>query len=281
MTRKETFDGWIDSLANSPDSQQPINRGDAFMTFDIGRVMTATFAVMMRHPVVFFGLSLLVAGMPQGMLQLFAWSEDQFGSAFLAELVAILGEHWMSWTLSAMSMFFVMFLFGILLQAMMIVATIRDIRNQHVDIGLCFGEAVKRFLPLVGLTILSFVAMIFGLFLFIIPGVILFLMWCIAAPILVVENLGIMDSLKRSAELTSGSKGMIFLLFILFMIASGMISGMGEAIGLFSPITSIFVTVLVETVVGAAQAAGIAALYVELRTVKEGPFTDRLSDIFA
>lgn len=251
------------------------------MTFDIGRVMSATFTVIARHPIVFLGLSLIVAGLPYGLMQYFALNPEGLAAPFLDGMFDDVADYWLTFIFAGTGMFFVYFILTILLQAMLIVATIRDMRNQDVDIGLCFAEAMKRFLPLIGLAILSLLGIMLGLMLFIVPGVILILMWMIAAPAMVIENLGITDSLKRSAELASGSKGMIFLLMIIFMIASGMLSGMAEGLGFFNATASVFVTVIAETAVAAVQAAGVAALYVELRTVKEGPFTDTLSDIFA
>ncbi|MEP2752255.1 hypothetical protein [Parasphingorhabdus sp.] len=251
------------------------------MTFDIGRVMSATFTVISRHLVVFLGLSLIIAGMPYGLMQYFALNPDGLAAPFLDGMFDDVGDYWLTFIFAGTGMFFVYFILTILLQAMLIVATIRDMRSQDVDIGLCFAEAMKRFLPLIGLAILSLLGIMLGLMLFIVPGIILFLMWMVAAPVMVIENLGITDSLKRSAELASGSKGMMFLLMIIFMIASGMLSGMAEGLGFFNSTASVFLTIIAETAIAAVQAAGVAALYVELRTVKEGPFTDTLSDIFA
>ncbi|WP_109355171.1 hypothetical protein [Sphingorhabdus sp. EL138] len=74
---------------------------------------------------------------------------------------------------------------------------------------------------------------------------------------------------------------MMFLFAIIFMIASGTLSGMSEGIGFFNSTASVILTMVAETAVAAVQAAGVAAVYVELRTVKEGPLTDSLTDIFA
>ncbi|WP_422345654.1 hypothetical protein [Parasphingorhabdus sp.] len=251
------------------------------MTFDIGRVMSTTFTVIARHPIVFLGLSLIVAGMPYGLMQYFTLNPQGLAAPFLDETLAGFDDYWLTFVFAGTGMFFAYFILTILLQAMLIVATVRDMRNQDVDIGLCFAEAMKRFLPLIGLAILSLLGIMLGLLLFVVPGVILFLMWMVAAPVMVIENLGITGSLKRSAELASGSKGMMFLLMIIFMIASATLSGMTEGIAFFNATASVFVTVIVETAIAAVQAAGVAALYVELRTVKEGPFTEALSDIFA
>lgn len=251
------------------------------MTFDIGRVMSATFTVIARHPVVFLGLSLIVAGLPYGVVQYFTLNPQSISDSFFDGTFADVSDYFLTAMFAGTGLFIGYFILTILLQAMLIVATIRDMRSQDVDIGLCFAEAMRRFLPLIGLAILSLLGIMLGLVLFIVPGVILFLMWMVAAPVMVIENLGVTDSLKRSAALASGSKGMMFLLMVIFMIASGTVSGMAEGIGLFSSTASIFLTVIAETAVAAVQAAGVAAVYVELRTVKEGPFTDTLSDIFA
>ena len=66
--------------------------------------------------------------------------------------------------------------------------------------------AHPSFWPLVVLSVIQSVASACGLVLLVVPGVILLGMWMIAAPVMVVERLGIVDSLQRSAELTKGSR---------------------------------------------------------------------------
>ena len=66
--------------------------------------------------------------------------------------------------------------------------------------------AHPSFWPLVVLSVIQSVAIACGLVLLVVPGVILLGMWMIAAPVMVVERLGIVDSLRRSAELTKGSR---------------------------------------------------------------------------
>ena len=55
-------------------------------------------------------------------------------------------------------------------------------------------------------------------FLFIVPGIILFLMWSLAVPAKVVEHKGIFDSMSRSMELTKGSRGRIFIIMLLMLV---------------------------------------------------------------
>jgi uncharacterized membrane protein len=57
-----------------------------------------------------------------------------------------------------------------------------------------------------------------GLVLLIIPGIILGLMWALTIPVAVLEDTGLGDSLKRSAELTKGHRGRVFVVYLLFLV---------------------------------------------------------------
>jgi hypothetical protein len=122
----------------------------------------------------------------------------------------------------------------------------------------------------------------------IVPGIILTLMWSVAVPVMIEERRGVFESLGRSAELTRGSKGWIFLLLLLYWGASSMLSGMTFAmVGFRSPAAEPAVTVaplvvgaLAQAVSGLLLAALLAALYVELRHFKEGASVDQLAGIF-
>jgi hypothetical protein len=57
-----------------------------------------------------------------------------------------------------------------------------------------------------------------GFVLLIVPGIILGLMWALTIPVAVLEDTGLRDSVNRSAELTKGSRGRVFVIYILFAI---------------------------------------------------------------
>jgi hypothetical protein len=57
-----------------------------------------------------------------------------------------------------------------------------------------------------------------GLVLLIIPGIILGLMWALTIPVAVLEDTGLGDSLNRSAELTKGHRGRVFVVYLLFLV---------------------------------------------------------------
>ena len=244
---------------------------------DIGRVLTNTFGVISRNPVVFLGLSFLVVAIPQALLQLAMGVGDPADQA--ASMVAFFESP--ALIISGIAGWFVLIILSVLLQATFIVATVNDLGGRPVNIGECITQALRKLLPLIGLGILFTIGIMVGFVLLVIPGIILYLMWIIAAPVMMAEDKGILDSFKRSAELTKGSKRWILLLLIIFFVLAMIIGGIGGAIGIFSASAAIIVGLITNTIVGSLQSAGIASIYVDLRTAKEGTDTGTLADVFS
>jgi hypothetical protein len=134
-----------------------------------------------------------------------------------------------------------------------------------------------------------------------VPGVILALMWCVAAPVQVVEGPGVFASIGRSRELTRGHRWMILVLMIVFVVVAWVASTIVAVAGLastgFGGLMSLatqapafgsfvwFIQVVFTPLVGAFEsliaAAGVASLYFELRAVKEGAGAESLAAAFA
>ena len=78
-----------------------------------------------------------------------------------------------------------------------------------------------------------------GVVLLIIPGIILALMWALAIPVAVLEDMGLRDSVARSAELTKGGRGRVFVIYFLFVVLTYIVYVLWEipifiAIGFFA-----------------------------------------------
>ena len=135
--------------------------------------------------------------------------------------------------------------------------------------------AHPSFWPLVVLSVIQSVAIACGLVLLVVPGVILLGMWMIAAPIMVVERLGIVDSLQRSAELTKGSRFTGISTFVAAILLSLVVLVAGLAViyvglELDKPV---LLVAMVEWLLGAVYMALLAPLqatiYVLQRQEKE------------
>ncbi|MEH6828317.1 DUF7544 domain-containing protein [Parasphingorhabdus sp.] len=238
---------------------------------NISRVLNNSFGVITRHPVIYLGLSFLIIGIPNALLQT---AQGNFTT----------GADGLNVSASYSSQgfgFIALMLLSILLQATLIVATLNDLGGKPLSLAECFTRALKKLLPLIGLGIIMALGIGFGMMLLIVPGIILYLMWVVATPVMMAENRGIIDSLKRSAELTSGSKRMIFVLLLVFFALAFVFGLFVAFVGSISTIFLAIVTLVSNTITGALQGAGVASIYVDLRTVKEGADTSALADIFA
>lgn len=113
-----------------------------------------------------------------------------------------------------------------------------------------------------------------GLILFIVPGVLAYLILLLAAPIAVMERAGVGGALRRSAELTRGHRGR----FLGVTLLAGLIAGVIGAV-LTTVVSSIFfsndpstlflitqgVGVVVAAFTGAWTGAVVALLYIDVR----------------
>lgn len=88
-----------------------------------------------------------------------------------------------------------------------------------VTIGECFSLGIGKVLPFFALSILASIAIVLGMVLLLVPGIILGLMWSVSLPAMAGENLGVLASLGRSRALTKGSRMMIFLTFLVVLVA--------------------------------------------------------------
>jgi hypothetical protein len=240
--------------------------------FSISNVFSNTFGVIARNAALFLGLSLIIVGLPQLGIGMFV-------TPSLADPTAIFGG---PTAIVSSIVGYVLFLFlSIILQASLIVASANDIAGRPVNFGECVSRAIGKLLPLIGLGIVVAIGISIGLVLLIIPGVILYLMWMVAVPAMMVENLGVSGALSRSSALTKGSRLKLLGLIIVFIIFSTIIGIPIGIISLISPSLSVVSSAVLSTVSAAVGAAGIAAVYIELRGTKEGASSEQLASVFA
>lgn len=244
---------------------------------DIGRVLQNTVGVIRRNPLIFLGLSFLIVALPQALIQL-ATGVSTTGGDATAVLEMFSSPSIIAGTAGG---WLLVMILSVLLQATFIIATVKDLNGQQVSLGECVGQAIVKLLPLIGLGILMTLGIMLGMILLIIPGLILALMWIVASPVMMAEDKGIIDSLKRSAELTKGSKRWIVLLIVVYVVIAMVLGLLMIPFAFAGTATIMVVGLIINTLTGALQGTGIAAVYVDLRIVKEGGNTDALANVFA
>lgn len=133
----------------------------------------------------------------------------------------------------------------------MVVALVRDVREGRRDHSA--GELMRSVLPvlgrLVGAGLVVVAGSALGLMLLIAPGLYLFAIWAVAAPVIVIERLGVTDSLGRSRQLVRGNGwpvlGAVLLAFLI---------GAAVAVGMTFGANAILEGEIVETVLGTLAA---------------------------
>jgi hypothetical protein len=189
-------------------------------------------------------------------------------------------------------------LFAIILavvtQGALVRATIAHTEGRKAGFGESALAGLSMALPLLGLSLLLALAVMLGLFLLIVPGVMLYIIWSVASPALVAERSGVFAAFGRSRFLTKGARWKIFALQLVIIVFYWMVSGaMGvlllasygleglETASTFFPWWYMVLNVILQTVIAAIWGAIQTSLYVELRDWKDGPDANALADIFA
>ncbi len=244
--------------------------------FDTGRVTSRTFGVIGRNFIVFASLALIVAGIPEAIVRYFAQSATA-GAAYDAHLGAAIAG-------------LISLLASCVLQAALIHGTIADLNGRKAVFGDCLSTGMRFLLPVLGVSILTGIAVVLGFVLLIVPGVLMALAWCVNVPVVVVERRGVTATFSRSADLTRGCRWPIlglsvaYLLVALLIDAVGVVASRGFSVaglaaGGFNPAAWIVLTI-VQVAQALVGAAGIASIYYELRSNKEGVSAQQLASVF-
>jgi hypothetical protein len=166
--------------------------------------------------------------------------------------------------------------------ALVTVLAFQALSGRPVDLGEGVGRLLARLLPYLAMVILVFLAVVFSMLLLIIPGIIVAMIFAVAQPVCLIEKLGPIASLSRSAALTKGNRWVIFAAYLVYGLVGGGAGAILRAIvgRLATPEMAIYVSYPVSVAVAAFGAVMAVAIYAELRLVKEGGDTGRLASVF-
>lgn len=258
---------------------------------DIGRVFSLTFRVFTSSGWPVLGLAAVLVGLPQIVSVLLTRPYILERTQQIA--AANPGNPFAAFQAMASGPFLIAMIIGLILMTTFYVAAILYLVSQYEGTPLAIGEVLARtpgrILPAFGVGLLAYLGMLAGTFLFILPGIVLALGWSVVVPVAICESVGFFGNFTRSRELAIGSRGRILLLFVLMFIAVIVVALPGGGLmaalnrqpavvpGLFASVWQIVVGI----VFAAFQAGLIAALYIELRRIRDGMIAPGLSEVFA
>jgi len=252
-------------------------------SLSIGRVFSRAFAVIGNNPVGTFGIALLLAALPQLLIGYVSTSMriDMLQRGVIAGIVGL-----------SIIAFLAMMVFQALVQGVIVHTTLIDREGRRASLGESIGFALGRVLPLIAVSVLFWLAAMFGLLLLIVPFFFVATRWAVASAVAVAERNGVGGTFSRSAELTAGARLKILGLGILVIIASWAMAAAAGAINFAvvgvasAPLTTLnpivlSVNAIANTLTSVFWATMQASLYVELVDWKDGPTADNLAEIFA
>lgn len=102
-------------------------------------------------------------------------------------------------------------MFGFVAQASLMYATVEFMAGRRAGIGESLAGGFGSILTVLALAVLNTLAITLGLFACIVPGIVIACVLIASVPSAVVERLGPIEAMQRSADLTSGHRATIFL----------------------------------------------------------------------
>jgi hypothetical protein len=226
--------------------------------FRVGDAMSKSIGILWRNMLP-FGIVSGIAALPS--LLMFQSSS--------AVVTWILGGMLLAVVLSGLS------------QAIVLNAAFEHMRGRPVDMLASFRVGVRRFLPVMGVTLLTVAIAALSAIALIVPFFIVGTILFVATPVCVVERLGPFQSLGRSAALTKGSRWRLFGMLIVIWLIALISGGLTEAlIGVAGPGIALVVKVIWNGLLGAYSAILVVVTYHDLRVAKEGVDTDQIAAVF-
>lgn len=241
--------------------------------FSIGAVLSRGFSIYFSNVMTFLPLS-LIAYIP-------IWVA-----------IAIMGDTAAAGPEAFSGGFGIMLLAGLVagywLQAALVYGTIATMRGNAPGMGETFTRSLAALGGVLVLGIVMTVIIGLGTLLFIVPGIILSVMFFVAIPAAVVERGGVGASLTRSRELTAGHRWQLFALVLILgvlMVVVGMVVAIALATGGMQgaaegAAVGIWIQQFLNMVVGGIWATIIAVAYHDLRIAKEGGDTEQIARSF-
>lgn len=241
--------------------------------FQMGRVISNSFAAIGTAPVAIIGTSLLAMGMPNLLLGLLA--PDSAGNLPWSLSLARGSANVLSWAVV-----------GQLGQLFVISLALAGLAGEAQDLRATFARSLRQLPAAVVVAILTTIGVVAGLVVVVVPGLVVLTLWMLAVPVIAAENVGPVTALSRSVQLSAGARWRMLLLLLIagagWLLASIVTAVLTAAVQRVTGGTgALLVNALIDSLTGVLAPMGLAALYHEVRIGKEGLAGGGLDAVFA
>jgi len=238
--------------------------------FSVGSALERGFVIYFRNFVTFSVIALLVIIPYILLLVLISQGQIEFDQSLMTLVLLLLN-----------------LLLTYLATAAIAYGTFKAMQGQHAGIGDCLSHGLAVVFPVLGVAILSALAVFLGLVLLIVPGFIVLTILWVAIPAVVVERPGVTKAMGRSAELTKGNRWRVFGIIVILMLinaGTGMIVNVPFTAGGAPTSSSLAWNAGLSGFLAAFQTALAAVMatvvYHDLRVAKEGIGVADIAKVF-
>jgi hypothetical protein len=225
--------------------------------FRLGQAISRTGGLVRRNFPAFF----LISALPNVLLS--------------AAHLHVVGSGW-GFVLSIVGM-----VLATLSQAVVLRSAFQDLQGLHADLAGSMRIVARRFLPIVGVVFVVTVLGVIGIAAFILPGLFAFTTFFVASPACVVERLGVLSSMGRSANLTEGNRWKVFALLLMIFISDAIAEVTIDEVFATMTGAALAAHVIWSGIWGAFAAVLSVVTYHDLRVGKEGLDTRTLTAVFS
>jgi hypothetical protein len=171
---------------------------------------------------------------------------------------------------------------GMLSQGVVLHGAFEDLRGRPVSVKASLQAALRRLFPIIGLSVVMAVCEALAAICFLFPAIMLAIMWFVATPACVIEQLGPFGSMGRSSQLTKGHRWKIFGLAILLLLALMVVSGvLGASLNAMGGTTlKLIGELLWNGAWSVVFTIAAATVYHDLRVIKEGIDVEQVTSVF-
>ena len=238
----------------------------------LGELLDRTFQLYREHFVLFSG----IVALPQLLIlaiQLVGIATPSSGALTLTAFAV------------SMVTLFTMFIVANAAQAATVVAVSKVHIDQPATITQAYTSVKGRLVTLCLITIAIGLMVGAGCLLCLVPGILLALRWAVVMPVAVLEKADLRQAMSRSAELTDGQRGRVFLLYVLYfvlalvfaslwqvpvIVATALARRAGVTPAAWVPVLGAVGSFLTQCVVAPLLTIAVSLMYYDMRIRKEG-----------
>ncbi len=250
----------------------------------VGAVLSRTMRAWWAHALAFSAMSVVAYAPMIAAFGVFSWSvfaRLQGGAPdpaqILKQSVVLLAGAAVTTVLSVVEMGAVTY------------GTVRWLNGERAPFGQMIAVGLRRGLPVVGTGFVVWLVTVAGMLLLLVPGVMFLVAACVAVPAAVVERPGVEGALRRSFDLTRGSRWPLFaaglaVVVVMWLLSMAVQLGATVLVVALPPPQALGVTLVVSQLGNALfsvlPAVAVAVCYHDLRLAKEGVDTAQLARVF-